>query len=646
MLDVLVVICVIVPFLAAAAVWLDKSGVLGKLLVPVTGLVLAVASVILFFQGDFILNADSFLGGRLDSLILLLDFLLLVYLGYLGYSKKNNFITVMAGLQFAGMAVLEIMAPAAGPNTPGFYADSLSLTMVLIISIVGSIICYYGLGYMEEHERHLHLETTRKPRFFFFMLAFLGAMNGLVLSNNMAWLYFFWEVTTLCSYMLIRHDATEVSEKNASTALWMNMLGGVGFVLGLLMLQKGMSQLSLTALLNSGAGGRMVVLPLVALCFAGFTKAAQAPFQSWLTGAMVAPTPVSALLHSSTMVKAGVYLILRISPAFAANNLSALVALFGALTFVSMAGLAVGQSNGKKILAYSTISNLGLIVACAGINTPASITAAMLLIIFHAVSKSLLFMCVGTIEQKIGSRDIEDMRGLFKVMPRTALITAVGIFTMLLPPFGMLLAKWMAVESALNATAMPVLVLLLAAGSALTVLFWARWAGCLLFSANPRLEVGKEEQDAYIRRPLAVMAAASVLLSLLAPLMYIYMIEPVALFHSSSPDVGYQFAWGAFYNHTGVFAIYPLYLLLGLGFFFAWRTAKKSAASGDPVLPYLGGIQAEKDGQAGFIGPMNVFVEPTASNYYLASWFGEESHSKIINTAAVILLVMMFGGVL
>ena len=140
---------------------------------------------------------------------------------------------------------------------------------------------------------------------------------------------------------------------------------------------------------------------------------------------MVAPTPVSALLHSSTMVKAGVYLVLRLSPAFAGTMLAGIVSLTGAFTFVAASALACGQSNGKKILAYSTIANLGLIIACAGMATPAAITAAILLIIFHAVSKGLLFLCVGTIEQHIGSRDIESMRGLYKIMPRVAVIRQI-----------------------------------------------------------------------------------------------------------------------------------------------------------------------------------------------------------------------------
>ncbi len=126
--------------------------------------------------------------------------------------------------------------------------------------------------------------------------------------------------------------------------------------------------------------------------------------------------------------------------------------MFGAFSFLAGAALAVGQSNGKKVLAYSTISNLGLIFACAGINTAEAMTAAMLLLIFHAVVKALLFLSVGAIEQHIASRDIEDMRGLYAVMPLTALITVAGVLMMIMPPFGVLLSKWMAMEAAAAAT--------------------------------------------------------------------------------------------------------------------------------------------------------------------------------------------------
>ena len=188
-------------------------------------------------------------------------------------------------------------------------------------------------------------------------------------------------------------------------------------------------------------------------------------------------------------------------PAYVDTFLSTGVAICGAFTFVTCAALAIGQSNGKKILAYSTISNLGLIICCAGINTPLALTGAVLLIVFHAVSKSLLFLCVGTIEQAIGSRDIEDMRGLYAKYPRTALITIIGILTMLLPPFGVLMGKWMAIEAGADTNIF--VVTMLALGSALTVVYWARWGGSLM---STREEGATPESQAMLTRlPLMLL---------------------------------------------------------------------------------------------------------------------------------------------
>ncbi len=648
MLDTLVFGCVVFPFLAAIAVYFLKGESTPRLIVPVAAGITALSAIGLASSGSFMFAPQAIFGLGIDGLIALLDFGILFYILYLGATMRHKLIMGLSVIQIIGMLYLEFVLIDHNAHVPGFFADTLASTMVLIISIVGGLICVYGIGYMKEHEEHLHLVKSRQPRFFFVMLLFLGAMNGLVLSNNLTWLYFFWEITTLCSFLLISHDGTDIAKKNATRALWMNMIGGVAFVFALLSFQKGFGTLSIQHLLALSqtpcAATAALLLPMALLCIAGFTKSAQMPFQSWLCGAMVAPTPVSALLHSSTMVKAGVYLIVRMAPGYAGTTLSTGVALFGAFTFLMASFLAAGQSNGKKVLAYSTIANLGLIVACAGINTAAAITAAILLIIFHAISKGLLFLCVGAIEQKIGSRDIEDMRGLFKVMPRTAVIASIGIATMMLPPFGMLLAKWMAIESAAMANAaMPLLVVAIALGSAITVLFWARWAGVLLGSNNIGLTGEKEAQACSIAFPLKALAACALLFSLLVPFIYNGLVAPMAAMYGDPST--FTVCAGTFNNGIGMFAVYPLYVLLGLGFYVAYRAAKNtpnSAAS----LPYMGGVQAEQDGQVGFNGPMNQFVPAAASNYYLARIFGEETLEKPSNIIAIVLLVLLIGGLL
>ena len=644
--EFLVFLSIVLPVAAALVVWFMPSESLRRLVVYGTGAALAVAAIIMALSGSFSIAGESLLGLPLNAVIVILDVALLVLILLIALRAAHPLTVALAVLQIAGIGYLEFFAKAHTAVAPNLTADPLALIMVLVISIVGGVICIYGLGYMKEHEEHLHLTRSRQPRFFFFMLLFLGAMNGLVLSNNLYWLYFFWEVTTLCSFMLIGHDGTDEAKKNALRALWMNMLGGAAFVGGLLILHRSLNGMYVSSLLNHGADAS-VLIPIALLCFAGFTKAAQLPFQSWLTGAMVAPTPVSALLHSSTMVKAGVYLVLRLAPAYAGTNLTILIALAGSFTFIVTSALAVGQSNGKKILAYSTIANLGLIIACAGINSSASIAAAIMLIVFHAVSKGLLFLCVGAAEQRIGSRDIENMRGLYSVMPRTAVVMVIGIVTMMLPPFGMLLGKWIALESALMAgPAMPALVVFIAMGSALTVLFWGRWAGSLLGAIEPSLTPPAENQEYSIRMSLYSLTAGAILLSLAAPLLYLYVILPIGFGYTKGDLSVFLSPMTTTYS---VYTIYALFVILGAGAMWAWREAKRSrAAVGDNVvLPYMSGIQAYKDGQMGFTGPMLAFVKADASNYYLRKLFGERRLTLPANIVAVVLIALfLFGGAL
>ncbi|MEG2140165.1 MAG: proton-conducting transporter membrane subunit [Bilophila sp.] len=644
MLQLLLFGCIVFPLLAALAVVFAKDETLRRRIVFTGTGITALSAIGLALYGSFTLPVAE--GSSLNPLLTLLDFALLLYILYLALKLKHKLSTGLAIGQIGGMLYLDFFL-LEGSHPAAFTGDPLALLMVLVISLIGGVICIFGLGYMHEHEDHLRLPSTRQPRFFFFLLLFLGAMNGLVLCDSLPWVFFFWEVTTLCSFMLISHDGTREARANALRALWMNMLGGLAFVAAMLFLQKAVGTLSIQAVLSQSfvMHAPTALIPLAFLCFAAFTKSAQLPFQSWLCGAMVAPTPVSALLHSSTMVKAGVYLVVRFAPAFAGTMLAGVVALLGAFTFFAASALACGQSNGKKILAYSTIANLGLIISCAGIGTPASISAAMLLIVFHAVSKGLLFLCVGTIEQQIGSRDIEAMRGLYKVMPRTAIITLVGIMTMMLPPFGALLAKWMALEAAAVAPAfMPVLVTLIAFGSALTVLFWARWAGLIL--GNDPLHDARpvpEQLEGTMIASLRLLLGGAIVLSFCAP--WIFNGIELSVAQLFGKDGHFIAEMGVFSNKLGMFAIYPLFVLVALGVWYALRQARKAEGRAH-ALPYMSGIQAIEDGKIGFNGPLNVFVEAQSSNYYLEAWFGERTLTGKINTIAIVLMVIMLGGLL
>lgn len=632
MVSTLVSLLIALPVVMALLVLVLRGSRMRAGIVVVTGIALSVAALGLLRHGNLAYTPPPLAGVEFEGWVKIADFALLALIFAFGVRLRSWLVGGFALAQALPLAWFEARMVEVREPVAAFRADNLSIVMVLVVSIIGSLVVAFALPYMAEHERHDKLERSRQPRFFFYMLTFLGAMNGLVLANDLALLYFFFEVTTFCSFMLIAHDGTEAARKSALRALWMNCLGGVAFVAGLILWYRTAHSLDLMRVVATPASAAML-LPLMLVCFAGFTKAAQVPFQSWLLGAMIAPTPVSALLHSSTMVKAGVYLALRLAPAYAGTHLGQTVALAGAFSFFVCAALAVGQRNAKKVLAYSTISYLGLILACAGIGAPRALTAAAFLIVFHAVSKGLLFLCVGTIEQHIGSRDIEAMRGLIARMPHTTLITVVGILTMMLPPFGVLLSKWIAIEAA---SSQPIVVALLALGSALGVVTYARWAG-LLLSAPFMQERTADEQPILTRFVLGALALSAVLLPLGLPEAYEHLIAPMYR------SVRAPLALGA-HGSRGILDVYPLYgvlaLLLGLAMIAARRSSRTKLAP-----PYMSGVPADAAGRA-FVGPMSEPVTVEAGSYYLAELFGEDRLTRWINLLAIAGIVLMLVGVL
>ena len=632
MLDTLTFILIVLPFLAALGCFAIRASAVRTVIIVATSALLVVAFIMLLLEGPASYSPETLFGVGIREIIQVADFALLALIFYFGVRYKSALVVVLALVQLGFASYLEFGLSTHEYGHQTFVIDNLALVMVGIITVVGGAIAIHAVPYMKAHEEHLHLDKSRQPQFFFVLVLFLGAMNGLVMTNDISFFYFFWEVTTLCSFLLIGHDKTEIATKNAIRALWMNSLGGVALMGAIVWFYTELGTFDIAAIIEASPETAMMMVPLALLCFGAFTKAAQVPFQSWLLGAMVAPTPVSAMLHSSTMVKAGVYALVRFAPAFTDTYLGYAVALVGAFTFLATAALAVGQSNGKKILAYSTISNLGLIVACAGIGTPAAMAAAMMIIVFHAISKGLLFLCVGTIEQRIGSRDIEDMRGVFAGMPVTALITVIAILTMILPPFGMLLGKWMAIEAAASDLA---LIIMLALGSALTVVYWVRWAGGVM-SAPFGGKTATEEQAILTRWPLVGLCAGAVIVSIASPWLYTGLVGPAVATMGASP---FEISQGVFGNPAGAFAVLPLFAVVVIGFLFAMKAMRNSEVT-PAAMPYMAGLQ-NADGSA-YIGPMNKEVPITVSHYYMTALFGEEKLSRWVNGAALALLALMF----
>lgn len=305
--------------------------------------------------------------------------------------------------------------------------DGLSLLFVLIVSLVGAAVFLFAGAYLGDH--------PQRRRFYGLLTAFMASMLGLVLVDNLLALFVFWELTTLTSYLLIGFEHhLEKARFNARQALLVTGAGGLAMLAGILMLAEmgGSSDISHLATQADRLRQHPLYLPTLACIFAGaLTKSAQFPFHFWLPNAMSAPTPISAFLHSATMVKAGIYLLARLHPVLGGTApwMVTLVVL-GAITALLGALLAVGQRDLKRMLAYTTIMALGVVTMFLGGRTTATLTAAMTFLMVHALYKSALFLVVGTIDHQAGSRNLDEVGGLGRVMPLTGIAAAAAALSM------------------------------------------------------------------------------------------------------------------------------------------------------------------------------------------------------------------------
>lgn len=490
----------------------------------VSALIVAVLTLLVtakYFQNGIVFTPDH--AKLIDDLMMGVEILVALYIIIVGFQNKKYIVSLFACLQTPLILWFELTRKPDIEVENIIVFDKLTAIMVLIIGIIGSLICLYAVGYMRWYHTH-HKEYPEKKHFFLAVLfLFLSAMFGLVLSNDLIWLYFCWEITTLCSYLLIGYTQTEEAKNNSFRALAINLGGGLFFAVAIVFTGIYFKTLELSTLTTMKPEAT-VLIPVFLLSVAALTKSAQLPFSSWLLGAMVAPTPSSALLHSATMVKAGVYLIIRLAPLLGTSAVGKMVTGIGCITFFICSLIAISQSDGKKILAYSTLSNLGLIVICASVGTQESIWAAILLIIFHAVSKSLLFLSVGSIEHQIGSRNVEDMDILLHVSRKLSLYMIIGIAGMFLAPFGMLISKWVAMKAFIDSNHI-LTVCVIAFGSASTLFYWTKWMGKLVSNANAK-NIRKHTFHAEEEIPIFIQAVLVVVSCFGFPLISKYALVP------------------------------------------------------------------------------------------------------------------------
>jgi multicomponent Na+:H+ antiporter subunit A len=395
--------------------------------------------------------------------------------------------------------------------------DAFGLAMVALVSGIGLLVCIYAIGYFS----HPKPGTARLAGL---MTLFAGAMLGVVLADHLLALFVAWELTSVTSYLLIGNDDRNPRARAAALqAILITGAGGLVMLVGLIIVGQAAGTYRISELLADPPSGGAIAGGLVCILIGAFTKSAQAPFGSWLPGAMVAPTPISAYLHSATMVKAGVYLVGRLSPIFATTgSWRVLVLTVGATTMIIGGLRALRQHDLKLLLAYGTVSQLGFLMLLFGTGVYQIAQAGVALLLAHGAFKAALFMVVGIVDHEVGTRDIRELHGFGRSWRPTVVVGVLGAASMAgLPPLFGFIAK----EKALDAfgehggfIGSGVLLAVIVIGSILTFAYSARFVLGLLgkfgTSEADRRSPAAHAPSAFFLAPAAVLTVFTVMVGL------------------------------------------------------------------------------------------------------------------------------------
>ncbi|MEZ7278210.1 monovalent cation/H+ antiporter subunit A [Pseudoalteromonas sp. 68 DY56-GL68] len=398
-----------------------------------------------------------------------------------------------------------------------FRLDGLSLLFLYMILGIGTLVIFYARYYLSNNDS--------LPKLYCYLMLFMTAMVGIVMSNNVIQLWLFWELTSISSFLLISYwwHKSE-ARKGARMALAITGAGGLALLAGLLLIGDIVGSYNLDVILASKAliqSHDLYEVGLVLILLGAFTKSAQFPFHFWLPHAMAAPTPVSAYLHSATMVKAGIFLLARFYPALSGTDTwFILVAMTGLSTLLVGAYIALFKHDLKGLLAYSTISHLGLITLLLGLDTELATVAAIFHIINHAIFKASLFMATGIIDHETGTRDMRKLNGMWRFMPYTATLAMVAAASMAgVPLLNGFLSKEMFFAETLHQQVLgsmswliPVLATL---AGALSVAYSARFIHDVFFNGDP-IDLPKEphEPPRYMRVPIEILVVLCLLVGM------------------------------------------------------------------------------------------------------------------------------------
>ncbi|MEO3999369.1 hydrogen gas-evolving membrane-bound hydrogenase subunit E [Mesorhizobium sp. CAU 1732] len=455
-----------------------------------------------------------------------------------------------------------------------FRADGLSLTFALLITGIGTAVFLYASAYLRG--------APRLGRFYTALTLFMASMLGAVLADNLMLMVVFWEMTSITSFLLIGYSPeNQQARRSAQQGFLVTVAGGLAMLAGVIVLGSAAGTFSITEILERReeiAAHPAAPAIIVLLALGAFSKSAQAPLHSWLANAMVAPTPVSAFLHSATMVKLGVYLLARMDPVFSDQALwIALLAGFGSLTMMVGAVLAMRETDLKRVLAYSTIVSLGTLVMLIGLPGELAAVATITFLIVHALYKACLFMVAGIIDHETGTRDSSALSGMRHYMPVTAAAALLGGLSMAgLPPFIGFAAKELVYETGLETSASLVLVLAgLAANVVMVVVAAIVAIRCFAGDLSPTPKTPHDPGVAMLAGPV-VLAVLGLLFGLMPWLVGNSLIVPAASAMAGTPV---EYSLSLWHGFTPMLGLSVLTVALGMAVYLRWDTVRRRMAA-------------------------------------------------------------------
>ncbi len=385
----------------------------------------------------------------------------------------------------------------------GLMADGLAVFMAISASLIGLIIVGYSFGYMSH--------SGNQSEYYFFVVLFIGAMMGIVYSTDLIFLYLFWEISALCCWRLIGFFREKEFVRRANKAFLITVFGALLMLAGFIMIYVQNGTTDLLALKGQPIATAAVVLIL----FGVLSKSATLPLHSWIADAGVAPSPVTALLHAAVLVKIGVYVFARLFLVnFKLDDVwHTVVPVIAAISSIACAGAAIAEHDIKRIIAYSTVSQIGYIFLGISVGGELAAAGGILYILMHGISKAGLFLCAGIVEHNYHTKDIRELGGLMKTMPVTAVSFLLCAFSVMgIPPFGGFFSKYLVVNGA-AAAGHPWIAFTFLLGAVLTIVYLLR-AFTKVFLGEPKRELKKEGSLSMVFS-VALLAALSLISGLL-----------------------------------------------------------------------------------------------------------------------------------